>query len=77
MLWFFRGAGAKKAAAVLLVVAHGRRASGGKNGEAHFRISHILLTQIEMLCVNVCRSDANRARSVLSGLGVCKYRAVG
>ena len=35
----------KKAAAVLLVVVHGRRASGGKNGEAHFRISHILLTQ--------------------------------
>ena len=41
---FPRGRG-KKAAAVLLVVAHGRRASGGKNGEAHFRISHILLTQ--------------------------------
>ena len=41
---FPRGRG-KKAAAVLLVVVHGRRASGGKNGEAHFRISHILLTQ--------------------------------
>ena len=45
LLGFFRGAGAKKAAAVLLVVVHGRRASGGKNGEAHFRISHILPPQ--------------------------------
>ena len=42
---------------------------GGKIGEAHFRISHILLTQIEMLCVNVRRANANRVRSVLRWLG--------
>ena len=41
---FPRGRG-KKAAAVLLVVAHGRRAVVVKIGEAHFRVSHILLTQ--------------------------------
>ena len=35
----------QKAAAVLLVVAHGRRGVVVKIGDAHFRISHILLTQ--------------------------------
>ena len=30
---------------VFSVVAHGRRGVVGKIGEAHFRISHILLTQ--------------------------------
>ena len=47
----------------------GGRVKGGKNGEAHFRVSHILLTQNRNAGGNVRRSDANRARSVLRGLG--------